>query len=126
MNRIISKNILNVSDFFVSKNYIAIYFQENDYAFLVYLQIDEEDKEKWDYKAFSCSPFPTALLLGIAAGTTLAIIISIAIAVVVFINLRDLREYKRFVKDQREAKRLMANTKPNIMFENARMLEKQN
>lgn len=92
-----------------------------DHAFLVYRYISEDDESsRWDYKAFNCSAVPWQALLGTAVGVFLAIVIGVAIALVVMVNLKDLREYKRFVKSREEANRMMSTKVNNPLFQRAR------
>ena len=56
------------------------------------------------------------ILIVTTSAVVFAIIIGIAIAIIVFVNYRDFRAFKKFLADQEEARRMMESETANPLF----------
>jgi len=72
-----------------------------DKIFVAFRSIEEDEKDIWK-STWRCKNVPVLELIGGTAGLLLTIIIIGVICLIVVINLRDLREWKRYVGEREE------------------------
>lgn len=72
-----------------------------DKIFVAFRSIEEDEKDIWK-STWRCENVPVLELIGGTAGLLLTIIIIGVICLIVVINLRDLREWKRYVAEREE------------------------
>ena len=75
---------------------------------MAYRQIEDDKELIWTNK-WRCSKVPILALIGGSAGLFLTIVIIGVICVIVAINLRDLREWKRYLAEKEENERRFGN-----------------
>ena len=83
--------------------------QNENKVHMVY-RIDKEKEDLIWTNRWRCSSFPVLALIGSTAGGFLTILIAGVIFLIVVINLRDLRAWKRYVAQKKENEENLGNT----------------